>query len=520
MGDAPSLQEWPEYELLDARESAPGGLAVVSARGMKWNYIATALVFILQLPYTATISRHVKASGFGLVALANLMLRFGSYFANIGIRAAIVQRESLTDENIRAAFALSMISGGVTYLALWFAAPFLAHLFHQDSLTAVIRALGLSFPISSLGATAQGLLRREFRFRAVAALEAISFLVAYPIVALALAFTGHDVWSLVWAAIAQSAVVAVGALILRPHSLLPTLRPGNVDGLFSFGGRVSLLSLLEFLSGSSDTLAVGRYSGPAMLGQYDRASILVALPVQQLATNASEVLLPAVSRIQSDRGRLSSTYEAGLAIFSAVVFPACAVIAVISKPLVRLLLGPQWGLASTLVPLVAVATGLDMVSLFPAVICEATARLNEKLVIQVVHLGTIVGLIAIAVSRGGGVRMFVLAWIIGQVVRQALYLKVMDTMAPEARRGVAVGYVQGAMLSVGCAGAAALGVHAAPLPDVGRVAAAGVLACITFIGAIAYVPGLRARDELRSRGIEHRHVTWAMCKILRSANFS
>src|SRR6476469_2645033 len=88
-------------------------LTMTTVQGVKWSTAATILTAIMQVGYTAVMARLLTPAAFGVVALANVVLRFGGYFAQMGMEQAIIQKQELTPEDVRAAFTASVLLGVV-----------------------------------------------------------------------------------------------------------------------------------------------------------------------------------------------------------------------------------------------------------------------------------------------------------------------------------------------------------------------------------------------------------------------
>ena len=85
------------------------------ASGVGWGTLSIVAVTMFQLVFMAVMARLLEPADFGLVAIANVSLRFFSYFAQMGIAPTLIQKESLSDGDIRTALALSM---GVSVFSL------------------------------------------------------------------------------------------------------------------------------------------------------------------------------------------------------------------------------------------------------------------------------------------------------------------------------------------------------------------------------------------------------------------
>jgi O-antigen/teichoic acid export membrane protein len=496
------LQPGSEQLAADGRPSRRESLTSHTVRGLKWSYVATAASIVLQLAFTAIVSRRLDPTAFGLLALANLVLRFTTYFSQMGITSAIVQRPELDGLMIRCAFTISSLVS-LCFFALTFAlAPVAASVFDQPELTAVVRWLGVTLLISGLGAASAGLLQRAMQFRFIAAAEVGSYAVAYTGVGLVLAVHGAGVWSLVVAAVLQTALLAMIKYLAVRHSLRPSLERTRSRSLVSFGGSVSLVGFTEFLGGNFDTLAVGRYYGAAALGQYSRANMVAALPAHHASSGLTRVLLPAISRVQSDRAKVAGVFVAGVTFSNALVFPMCAAIALTSRDLVRVLLGPQWQASGEILPFIALALAFDYTILVPAIIFEAQRRLGTKLLIQTAHLAAVIIAVCISVALGLDLVGLAACWAAAQGFRHLLYLITSTRALHPDRARLARAYADALLLTgvpallmllTGCV----LSGSSSPV----RLAGEAVVGLAAYLALIAAIPALLVRREASERDL-------------------
>jgi lipopolysaccharide exporter len=399
-------------------------LTVATVNGVKWTMVSTIINSLLQIGYTAVMARLLSPAAFGLVALAGVILRFGVYFAKMGMERAIVQKPDLSEQDVRVAFTSSVILGSAFAGLLMLGAPLAASLVHQPDVIPVVRALALTIFLSGLNGTAMSLLHRAMRFRTLAIMEVVSFLVGYLGLGLLLAWQGFGVWALVCASLGQSLLVTVLSYGSVRHSVRLLFSWDAYRPLLAYGSRMSIISFVEFLTMSLDTLLIGRLLGPAALGIYTRGSMLVALPVHLLSSNVAKVMFPSFSLVQADRARLRDVYLSSITLIAMLVTPACAGIIVAAPEIVRVMLGPKWLEAIPILQVICLTYILSAVTMFAGVVCDATAALKAKLNLNLVFVVLLVGLM-FACSRYG---LLGVAWalVIGEVVRTILYTIVMQ----------------------------------------------------------------------------------------------
>jgi lipopolysaccharide exporter len=300
--------------------------------------------------------------------------------------------------------------------AFLLAAPLAELIFDSTRVVAIAQVLAASFFLQGLGVTATSLLRRQLRFKTLAVIEVLSSVCGYMAVGLSFALAGAGVWSLVAAGLAQAGLASIIALALVRHPMRLTIDWADLRSLYSFGGRISVISLFEFFGSSLDTLFIGRFAGEAPLGQYNRARLLVKLPLDRITQGTAKVLFPAFSRVQHDHERLRAAYLTGLRGMSLLIIPAAAGMAVAARELQLVVLGPQWEEAARVLPYLALLVATTLTAKMAAIICEAVAALNAKLLLTVGHVALLSLLLwlsiggdlegyARAIATAGGVRL-------------------------------------------------------------------------------------------------------------------
>jgi lipopolysaccharide exporter len=392
-------------------------------KGLQWTYGASIVGSLLQVGYTAAMGRLLSPADFGVLAIALVFLRFGQYFAQMGVGPALIQSPTMTDRKIRTAFAMNVVLSTTVALVFVAIAGLSRNLLDDASVVPVVRVMAAGMVLGGLGTTAEALLRRELRFRQLAINQLVSFAVGYLLVGLSAAALGAGVWSLVAAHLSQTALHTVMNVTARRHPMRGGWNRREAVELVSFGGRVSIIGFTEFLGTSLDTLVIGRVAGGAPLGQYNRAYLLVNLPLERLMHGVQSVLFPAFSQIQEERERLARVYRSALGVAAAVLIPTATGMAMAAAPLVRVVLGDQWTLAGQVLPFLAFSAVGSLLALLGAITCEATADLNRKLVLQSSH---VVVLLALLLAAGSDLRMLAAAVATAQTVRIVGYFALMS----------------------------------------------------------------------------------------------
>ena len=368
-------------------------------RGAAWTYGGMAISGGLQVFVVAATARLFAPEVFGLMAMANVVLRFGNYFAQMGVGRALIQRADIDDEDVRAAFTSTTLLGALATIAITAIAPLGAAYYQTESVVPVLRCLAWMFLISGLGATSRALLQRRLLFRATSAIDVASYAFGYAIPALVLGANGFGVWSLVAGVLGQTVVSTSASLLLTRHPLAPMLRWGPHARLLRFGASVSGISVLEFLGSSLDTLVVGRFGTAAQLGLYNRAFMLASLPSHQANQGIARVLFPVLSSGRSDPAAFS--YALGVATTSAIrlVIPLGIGMGLAAPEIVRVVLGDSWIQAIPLFAILAPTLAIDVLGTFPGQALDAVGRLRWKAIVQAAY-AALLGAFLVMASSG------------------------------------------------------------------------------------------------------------------------
>lgn len=459
--------------------AATRSLGARALGGLKWGGLGALASALLQLGFTAALARLLAPADFGLIAMCLVALRLFTYFSQLGLAAALVQRERLEPADVRLALGLTWVVCSAGALGVALLAPVAGWFFRSPALVPLLRALAPTLLVAGLGGVSLAILRRELRFREQALLETASYALGYGVVGVVAAWSGAGVWSLVATSWAQALLLMVGAWALTRHPLRPTLR-GDRAALLGYGARHSLIAFVEFLGSSLDGAVVGRLLGEATLGLYGRAMLLTSQPVEKAAGVVARVLFPLLSTVQSDRRRVGGAFLLGVALVGGLGGALSLGVSAAAGDVVRAVLGPGWDGATPVVQVLALAVPLAYMSQIAGVVCDALALLRFKLRVQGLGLAVIAALMVVLSPAGArGVAWAVVA---GEGLRLSVFLVFLSRELGCARADVArvlAAVAAAGLLAYGaCAAASALAARLGlgPLATLGLDGLAGLVA--------------------------------------------
>jgi len=357
-----------------------------TASGVSWGTLSIVVITLFQLFFMAVMARLLDPADFGLIAVANVNLRFYSYFSQVGIAPALIQKKSLQEGDVNAALALSLAISSLFFLLAYFASPFTEVYFELSGLSVVMQVLAMNFIILGFSSISQALLRRKSRFKEISVIEMISYVLGYGVTGLMAAYMGLGVWSLVVAFMTQSILSAFLLYVAIRYPIRFNHSKAQRKSLLSYGVKYSVIGFVEFITANITPLIIGKILGAAPAGLYDRASLLAHLPVQKPANILMQTLFPIMSKMNDEYDKQLISFQLSSLVVGCY---ACAVSIGLHNAaydIVSVLLGNKW---LEVVPMFKILT-LSIAPLYIAysagITLDAMAKLKLKLRIQLAVL--------------------------------------------------------------------------------------------------------------------------------------
>lgn len=323
-----------------------------AAKGAKATLLGQWLKFCIQFASTIVLARILSPNDFGQFAMIVAIAGLATLIGDMGLSTASIQAKILTRRQQSNLFWLNLLVGALCGLATYAFAPAIADFYRQPVLVDAMRALAPVFVIQSGLAQFTASATRRRKFKLLAGVDVSGQLVAFA-VALTFALAGAGVMSL----IAQQLALAVWALLVlaaaggwRPG--LPGRAP--MRPLLGFGINSFLVQLLTYVSSNVDSVLLGKVWGPGALGIYDRAYQLFRMPIQQIATPLTRVVLPILSPRQDDLGWVSRKLEEIQRMMAYAIGGAFIIGAATAPALIEIVLGEKWKEAAPVFAILAI----------------------------------------------------------------------------------------------------------------------------------------------------------------------
>jgi O-antigen/teichoic acid export membrane protein len=332
---------------MNPEERDPVRLGSTALQGAAVMLFAKYFGTVTSLVATAVVARFVTPAEVGVVTAAISVMALVRFLEQFGLAEAVVQRLEIRPEQISALFWINTATGFSLGLAFVVGSPVVARFFGQPELAPILAVLSLTFVFDALGGMPRALLRRSFRFRALAATNAIST-ASGSMAGIAIAVAGGGSWAIVGQAVVNSLVYLVGSWIASGWRPGPPRRGAGVGSLLRFGIHVTMANGLGNAVRNIDNILIAKFVGPAALGAYDRAFQLMQLPMTHFNQPFNAAVVPALSRLQHEPEAYRRLYLRLNGVVVSVAFPIAVFSAVAAPAIVGTLLGPAWSESAVL----------------------------------------------------------------------------------------------------------------------------------------------------------------------------
>jgi len=337
-----------------------GGLRRLAVRGAGVTVLFSGLSFAVQMVATMVLARILTPADYGLVTMVTTFSLLLMNFGLNGFTEAVLQRDEMDHSIASNLFWINISVGLLLTIGFAAAGTLLAKFYHEPRVAHVAVGMSATIFITSTSVLHLALLKRAMCFSVVSFNEILSR-TASVLISILLGWAGLGYWALVAGAVAVPLTVSILAWIACQW--IPSL-PRRVDGMgpmVRFATAVYARFSLNYSTRNVDNLLVGWRFGTPALGFYKKAYDIFVLPSNQLVSNIAEVVISTLSRCNRDQVRYQRYFLGGLSVLAFIGMGLGADLTLIGTDLIRLLLGPRWGMSGRIFSFFGPGVGIMLV---------------------------------------------------------------------------------------------------------------------------------------------------------------
>lgn len=312
-----------------------------AVKSVKWTTLAEIASRAAQPLVTLVLARLLSPNEFGIVGVAVMVISFSQVFWEAGLSKTLIQTESDSEQAANVVFWTNIALSALVYTLLFLAAPKIGSVYHDATITPVLRVLGLQVVIMAFASVQNALFQRGFNFKVIFWTRlATSLLPGF--VSIPLALQGYGVWALVGGTLVGTLAQVVVLWILSPWR--PTMKYNFSIALKlgRFGFWVALEAILGWFYNWADSMLLGAYLGVRELGLYRTGTMVVMLAFGVLLNPILPVLYSSLCRFQNDLDQLRQSFSKAARLTITVALPVSVGLFLLGGRIADVLFGDKW----------------------------------------------------------------------------------------------------------------------------------------------------------------------------------
>jgi len=309
--------------------------------GVLWNLAGLFMKNGASTVFTLFLAKLLAPESFGLIAMITIVFQVATVIVQSGLGQSLIRSESVSQTDLNTVFYTNMVMAGLVYTVIFFTAPFVAAFYEQSELNDLLRITGLVVFFNAAKMIQIAVLVRAMNFRSQMKANTIGVFVS-GVLAVAVAYMGLGVWSLV---LQITANAAVSALILWGGSYWRPSWSFSFQSFrhhFGFGVNLLFEGFLEVVFQNSYVLVIGRFFNAELAGLYYFARKISDLIGQQFTGAVQQATYPALATLKNENENLKAKYREVIQVTMSVISPLMLLTAALSAPAVQLLFGEKW----------------------------------------------------------------------------------------------------------------------------------------------------------------------------------
>ena len=352
--------------------------------------------FIIQL----ILARLLGPEAFGVIALVLVFTTVGVGLMDAGLTQVIIQRESVSEEELSTVFTANIIFALIITLTIFLTAPYVSAFYGRDELLPVLRMLSFSVLFVGCGRVQLGQLRRAVDFKKIASVTLPVQLIS-GLISVLLALNGYGVWALVVNVLLIALAEAFGYWIVCRW--VPKAKPSfsSFRKMIPFGMHMACVRVINLIGENAIFIVIGRVHPLVQVGYLQRANSVRLLTANTLSIAIERVIFPFFSRLQNNDFVLKNLYFKTFIVKGFVLATFAALLSANAENVITLLLGSDWLQSAVYLKILCVYSILYGLHRVVLVRLKAQAKGSQLVVISA--LENILILVGLWVAIGYGI---------------------------------------------------------------------------------------------------------------------
>lgn len=309
--------------------------------GFIWKFAERIGAQLVSLVVSIVLARILVPEDYSVVGIVAIFFAFCNVFITGGLNTALIQKKDADEEDYSTIFWVNMIIGVVLYVIMFWTAPAIASIYHNDLLIPIIRVMALTFFINGIKAVLSAYISSTLQFKKFFFSTLIGTILS-AVIGIAMAMAGFGAWALVAQQMSNSLIDTLILFITTKFRVKLVLSIKKLKELLHFGSKIFVASIISVLYDQINPLIVGLKFTSADLAFYTKGRSFPMLINDSITGSLSAVLFPVISKKQDDKESVRNMTRRYIGIASYVVFPIMLGFFAVAENFVKVVLTEKW----------------------------------------------------------------------------------------------------------------------------------------------------------------------------------
>lgn len=309
--------------------------------GMAWKLGERFCAKMVSLVVTIVLARLLLPEDYSVISIVSIFFTFCDVLITSGLNTALIQKIDADIEDYSTVLIFSLVVASLSYVVLFFAAPYIAIIYDRVVLIPIMRIMGINLFIYAYKSVVCAKISSELQFRKFFISTIIGTVISAA-VGISMAYMGFGPWALM---AQQMSNAIIDSTILTYTTRIKFVLKFSVDKfktLFRYSWKLFAASIVTTIYDEIKPLVIGvKFSGTD-LSYYDKGASLPKIVYSTMNDSLSAVLFPAFTKVQDDLNVVMSMTRRFMKTMSYIIYPMMIGFFVVAENLITVLLTEKW----------------------------------------------------------------------------------------------------------------------------------------------------------------------------------
>lgn len=369
--------------------------------GTIWKFLERFIAQGITLIVSLVIARILNPDDYSVVSLVAIFFTFANVIISGGLNTALIQKKHADSEDYSSVLYISIMASLVIYVGLFFLAPVIADLYQDESITLIIRIMGISLPITAIKSIWCAYISSTLQFKKFF-FATLGGTIISGAVGIVMALKGFGPWALVAQQMTNTVIDTIILIAITRLKLVFKISFLKFKALFKYGWKILVSSLIATTYTETAPLIIGLKFNKTDLSFYTKGRSFPLMFSSATSNTLSAVLFPFLAKEQDDREKVLYYTRKYMQLASYIVFPIMLGLFAISENFVHVILTDKWLPAVFYIRVFCICSMFDVVAIGNCETIKAIGRSGIYLIMEIIkkslYLVTIVLFLVFAES--------------------------------------------------------------------------------------------------------------------------